>query len=108
MPSLPCVQGLMTPLDIFNIQVDVYILPRSTMPFTKQHRQDSIFDVSLIHDGVFPQEKSKAKQEIDLLPSKSWTVEEPSASSFMPVQSLAQWDAPAWLVPGTLILLPHS
>lgn len=61
MPSLPCVQGLMTPLDIFNIQVDVYILPRSTMPFTKQHRQDSIFDVSLIHDGVFPQEKqSKA------------------------------------------------
>lgn len=97
MPSLPCMQRLMPlgHLDIFCIHVDIYILPRSTMPFTKQHRQVSLLDVFTIHDVVFPwEQKSKAGNGSI---TKSWTVEEPSDSLFMPVQNLAHlahdWDS---------------
>ena len=68
-------QELVTPLDIFNIHADIYILPRSTMSFTKQHGQDSILDVPIIHDVVFvwkkKKEKKKEKQKIGLSASKS-------------------------------------
>lgn len=53
MTSLPYMQGHVTLLDIFNIHVDIYNLSRRIMLVTKQHRQDSTLDVSIIHNVFF-------------------------------------------------------